>query len=38
VDNLYQFKQGNYGISIIALFGFLAVWAFVVLIGHWKPW
>ena len=38
VDDLYQFKQGNYSISVYAFLGLLAVCAFVVFIGRWNPW
>lgn len=37
VDNLYQFKQGNYGISITAIALLCGFWFFVVVIGRWSP-
>jgi len=37
IDNLYQFNQGNYGISITALFLLAGFWLFVLVIGSWSP-
>lgn len=35
VDRGFQFKQGNYAISVYGLFALLLFWTVVILIGRW---
>lgn len=34
VDNLFQFKQGNYGISVYGFIGLLVFWGGVIFVGR----